>query len=232
MRIITWNCCGGFLGKAKHIAKLEPDILSVQEVEAIDDIRLFSEESRPTYTHRVSLNPRAKKSIGMFSYTGTKLSFIESMRGIRKYEVQYAGEVFHGMAVWTSATAPPHKGYRQLHDALEQSEVVKWISQRPTVVLGDFNQSAKFASDGWSKLKKLTDSLGFVSAYHHFRKENFGQESLPTHYHHHKKEKPFHLDYCFIPKQWAPRITNVQVGAYEDWRVISDHVPLIVDIDL
>jgi len=232
MRIVTWNCCGGFINKAQRIAKFTPDILAVQEVEGIGGMSFFSEGTRPTYCHRVGFNPFEKKSIGMSSFTDVKLSFIDSMQGIRRYEAQHKDQKFNVMAVWTTKATHPRKNYRQLHDALGQREVAEWCVLRPTIVLGDFNESAKFKSDGWQKLNKLTNSLGLVSAYHYQSGESFGAETRPTYYHLHKKERPFHIDYCLVPEKWLPKITNVEVGIYEDWHGIRDHVPLTVEFAL
>jgi endonuclease/exonuclease/phosphatase family metal-dependent hydrolase len=107
-----------------------------------------------------------------------------------------------------------------------------WIRERPTVILGDFNDNASFKSGGWQALLDLSMPLGLVSAYHHHFAEEFGAESKPTHFHHGKQDAPFHLDYCFVPDGWAKRIRNVQVGSHEDWHKFSDHVPLTVDLDL
>jgi|688.fasta_scaffold389784_2 endonuclease/exonuclease/phosphatase family metal-dependent hydrolase len=225
MRIITWNCRGGFRGKAKHIAEFKPDILAVQEVEPIADIASISGE-RPTYFHREAPRP-LRKSIGMLSYTDTKLTSIDLAHGIRRYQAQQGDKIFHVMAAWTSPTTiPEKKNYRQLHEALVLHE--DWIRQRPTIVLGDFNQNAVFKGDGMSTLLELTNALGLVSAYHHFFGEEFGKETRPTHFHLGKEDKAFHLDYCFFPKDW--KIGQVQVGTFSEWGKISDHAPLIVDL--
>ena len=234
MRLITWNCCGRFREKAHCIAELDPkaDIGAIQEVEPIESISIFPGEA-PTFWHRTSPRP-LKKSIGMISYTDIKLSPIDMMRGIRRYEARHKGELFQVMAVWTSKATLPKKDYRQLHDALIQPDISDWIRKRPTIILGDFNQSAKYTDDGWRTLKTLTDAHDLVSAYHEFffPEEPFGKETSPTHYHHFKQEKAFHLDYCLLPKDWIPRIERVTVGAFSVWcqTKISDHVPLIVDL--
>ena len=75
-------------------------------------------------------------------------------------------------------------------------------------------------------------SLGIVSAYHVKRDVPHGDEAEPTLYFQWKKEKPYHIDYCFIPHDWADRITTVEIGTYEAWHQHSDHRPLLVDIDL
>ena len=100
------------------------------------------------------------------------------------------------------------------------------------MILGDFNGNASFTGGNWGQLLELTNSLGLVSAYHHHSRESFGVETRPTHFHKGKEEAAFHLDYCFLPGEWAKSIKNVAVGVYSDWNSISDHVPLIVDLDL
>ena len=102
-------------------------------------------------------------------------------------------------------------------------------------MLGDFN-----ANTIWDKIhpshlnhssvvKRLADR-GIVSAYHQVKGEPQGKESEPTFYLHHDASKPFHIDYCFLPKAWAERISLVEVGTFQKWEGHSDHRPLLVEI--
>lgn len=77
-----------------------------------------------------------------------------------------------------------------------------------------------------------TPPWGMVSAYHEFFKEDFGKETRPTYFHKRQANSPWHVDYCFVPASWAPLIRQVQVGNHLEWSADSDHVPLIVDVDL
>jgi hypothetical protein len=81
-------------------------------------------------------------------------------------------------------------------------------------------------------LVTLLTSLGFVSAYHTFFGEEQGQELRPTLYFQWNKLKPFHIDYCFLPGSWVKQIARIEVGGYNEWKGLSDHRPLVVDIDL
>jgi endonuclease/exonuclease/phosphatase family metal-dependent hydrolase len=227
MRIITWNCCGKFRQKAQHVASLKPDILAVQEVEALGAAPKFSGDYQPTFSHRAVLQP-IRKSIGMFSYTDTSLEALCVMPGVRCYRARHHEHQFQVMAVWTSVSAKRTQDYRQLHEALYHHD--GWIRQMPTIVLGDFNQSARYKGDGWSTLQTLLGGLGLESAYHRYCEEDFGEETKPTHYHKHRQDKGFHLDYCFLPESWLTYIEQVSVETYDDWKGISDHVPLIVDL--
>jgi endonuclease/exonuclease/phosphatase family metal-dependent hydrolase len=44
------------------------------------------------------------------------------------------------------------------------------------------------------------------------------------------EDKPYHVDYIFIPREWAPRLRAVEVGGYEQWSKLSDHCPVIADV--
>jgi len=76
------------------------------------------------------------------------------------------------------------------------------------------------------------DSLGLVSAYHHFHGEEQGAESRPTLHMLKDRERPYHIDYCFVPKSWTAHIRSVDIGTYEGWIKYSDHCPLVVDLAL
>lgn len=78
----------------------------------------------------------------------------------------------------------------------------------------------------------LADELSLVSAYHAFFGAEHGSERHPTYYDRSKKGKPFHIDYCFIPRTWLPKLKSVTVGSRHRWARLSDHVPMIVDVAL
>jgi exonuclease III len=111
----------------------------------------------------------------------------------------------------------------------------KWFAGgAPVVICGDFNSNAIFDHKRkrmtHSAVVKLLADRGLVSAYHLFFGEHQGQESRPTHYFWHRKERPFHLDYIFVPQIWRHSILHFEVGTYRKWRGSSDHVPILVDI--
>jgi Uri superfamily endonuclease len=66
-----------------------------------------------------------------------------------------------------------------------------------------------------SDVVKILAERGLVSGYHKFFGEAQGAESRPTIYFYRHADKPFHIDYIFIPREWAPRLRTVDVGAYE-----------------
>lgn len=107
-----------------------------------------------------------------------------------------------------------------------------WLVAAPTGVLGDFNDNASYLTTNWPALLEAFEPLGLVSAYHTWTGEAFGQETTSTHFHRRAATSGWHVDYCFAPEVWAPRITIVHVGSHDEWGTLSDHTPVIVDIDL
>ena len=59
--------------------------------------------------------------------------------------------------------------------------------------------------------------------------ERHGQETIPTYFHYHQKERPFHIDYCFLSKSLIDRLKKIEIRKYDDWMKYSDHVPMIID---
>ena len=79
MTLVTWNCrIGGFRRKAKQIAPLRPDVLAVQEVEAIDKVLHFAGDCQPTFRDRICDPMFPTRAIGVFSYTDTRLVAVDA----------------------------------------------------------------------------------------------------------------------------------------------------------
>ncbi len=238
MKLTTWNCrIGGFKRKSACIAKLAPDVLAVQEVEAFDDTSAFAGGFNPVYRERSAAEAFPRRGFGMFSFGDVTLTRVDQEQffsGIRCFEASWQGRRFNIVGVWPWATKSAKTSYRQAHDGLERCR--DWVGSRDTVVLGDFNASAKYTGrrdrENWRELLELTKSLSLESAYHSYFNAESGNEAHPTHFHGGKPTSAFHLDYCFIPQSWIPKIRSVSVGEYADWHTVSDHMPLTVDLDL
>lgn len=226
LRLMTWNC-RGFRTRSEYAAAFRPDVLIVQELGTIDVLR---SDIQPTFRHRIP--PGRQRGLAALSYTDTKIQYVAPYQGgFHRFEVEYHGLRFHLVGVWTSTRKPQSTSYRQAHDGLKLHS--DWIRERPTVLLGDFNNHGKCRERGWDELIRQTESLGLVSAYHAVTGERFGEESNPT-YFCRKGDRMYskQLDYCFLPQEWSKNIVRVWLGSYEDWRTLSDHVPLVVDLNL
>ena len=230
---MTWNCrVGAFRKKAAQIAPYLPDVLVVPECEDVRDLPELAGAAQPT--SRLWFGAAGTtRGVGVFSYTGAEISAAPTIGDPLVFfvplEVRAADLHFNLAAVWTAVTTDPKRRYRQAHEGLERHR--DWMAARPTVLLGDFNNAnVPLCAKLWRELVELLEPLGFVSAYHHHRREVYGAETSPTHFHKGEPENPWHIDYCFVPAAWAERIEDVEVGAYEAWSAYSDHVPLRVDL--
>lgn len=234
MRLITWNCrVGAFRRKSAQVAALAPDVLVVPECEDVRRLPLLDGATQPSARHwcESMITPRG---VGVFSYTGATITpaplIGEPLDFFVPFEVTATERSFRLAAVWTAVTKSKATSYRQVHEGLDRYEA--WIAARDTVILGDFNLNASYEKGKpWADMMGRMKRLRLVSAYHAFFREEFGEETRPTHFYKGKESSPWHLDYCFIPEGWVPHLRNVTVGTYGDWSTLSDHVPVTVDID-
>lgn len=103
-----------------------------------------------------------------------------------------------------------------------------FIAGNATVVAGDSNNYIQIwdrpgRRHTHAELVGLLKGYGLVSAYHQHYGEAQGIETRSTFYIYRKQERGFHIDYCFVLKAWTPYLRSIQVGAYADWRHLSDH---------
>jgi hypothetical protein len=149
--------------------------------------------------------------------------------------VEVTGPIdFTLFAVWSKTS----QRYRYVQAVVRAVETYrKTFAVSACVLLGDFNSSAKWdnqhpSASNHSALITLLAEHGLASGYHCFISEAQGIESRPTYYHRWNEHSPFHIDCCFLPGSWAEQITHVEVGGFDDWKGLSDHRPVVVDIDL
>lgn len=226
MRLVTWYCCrGAFATKAPLLDQLSADVAVIQEC------------ARPAEESDTRLwfgdNPR--QGIAIVSANGYKLRPQPVLPDIPKYCIPievYGPECFILLAVWSKTG----QVFRYVRGVVKAVEAYKSsIEKHPTVVMGDTNSNAIWDRQhpkhlNHSALVGLLGSLGIESSYHKFFGEAFGAETRPTCYLYWKEHKPYHIDYCFVPKTWLDRIRLVEVGSYENWKTYSDHRPLLVDL--
>lgn len=101
------------------------------------------------------------------------------------------------------------------------------------IICGDFNSNSC-----WDKQHKLRthtsvvkelEKLNLYSCYHLKENEFQGKESKPTFYMYRKNEKTYHIDYMFYNSQG---IYEFKIGKFDDWISLSDHMPMILDINV
>jgi hypothetical protein len=225
VRLVTWNCCRGAYSTKTPL--LDP---------LAADIAVFQECARPEIESETCVwfgdNPRQGIAVKASNeYTLRALPRVDVPKFVFPLEV-HGPEVFTLLAVWSKG-GQKHRYVMGVVKAVQTYRTL--FESAPTVLIGDLNSNAIWDSlhpEGLnhSALISLLSELGLVSSYHHFFGEAQGSETRPTCYLLWNKERPYHIDYCFVPKSWASRIQRVDIGSYEAWRQYSDHRPLLVDI--
>jgi endonuclease/exonuclease/phosphatase family metal-dependent hydrolase len=215
LRIATWNCARGPLAKKRAaLERLDPDIV------------VLSEAPRPRDEEQDVLW-FGDGPLGVAMYARAPWS-VHKLRRSRivpcVYPVGVDGPIsFTLFGVWTWP-APTYKD--ALINGLDAHERVKGLR----VFAGDFNGNVDFdkprSRKKWAHCFERLTTSGLVSAYHGDRP--FGGELDPTHYFLWKEQRPFHLDYCFVPRRWT--IESVSVGSYVEWSTLSDHRPVCVRV--
>ena len=227
LRLITWNCHHGSL--AVRLAQLAPhaDVAFVQECRP---------DSTPLLTGQAltrTINPR--KGIALASLNETNR--LEALGAPSQQDVAAVGGRFTGLVsfvalgIWahppdyTADALRTIEGYREL------------LRPGPSVVMGDLNSGTRLdgkhcSSRGHLGLVDVLHGLGLVSAYHAFHHVEHGRETHPTYHHRRHASEPWHIDFCFVPEAWAQHLVAVDVLDGPEWRAISDHLPLRVELHL
>lgn len=226
MRLTTWNACrGSYESKAPLILGLAPDIAVIQEI--------AKPKSVSAGCHWFGDNP--KQGVAVIASGPYRVRALPQRTGVPKFVVPFAvsgPQSFVLMAVWTLGKQT--MSYVRAASSAVETYADLFASER-VVLLGDFNSSSIWDKKhpkhlNHSALVARLSAYGLVSAYHHDRATQHGKELESTFHLYRHKNKPYHIDYCFLPLPWANQIQQVELGAYDTWARHSDHLPLTVEL--
>jgi exodeoxyribonuclease III len=228
MRIVTWNCQMAFEKKVDALLSLNPDVAVVPECSEKSVVAL---QQRGFSTLWFGSNPH--KGLGVICRDEWAIRALPQpeQKWIAPIEVG-APTPFTLLAVWACAVGASRadRYIGQVYQALISHP--EWFNGNPVVLAGDLNSNkiwdGERKSGNHSDVVKLLGEQGLVSAYHEFSQEPQGEESRPTIHFRRRQSRPYHIDYIFIPQEWATRLKTVEVGEYEQWSKLSDHCPLVL----
>lgn len=241
MRIVVWNCNMAFHKKWDKLMGLNPDIAIIPECASLE-ILLKRKYDGPinNFIWR-GFNPHKGLAVLARDEYGIKSTQTFDERQKIVYPVSVRGKnSFNLLAVWSNTDRDLPVALRGKGPVLRSLDVYReFCSDHPLVVAGDFNHNVIWdksgRADNHAEMLSVFDSLGLVSAYHVNRSEVQGSETEPTIYWRNRTlDGPkYHIDYIFIPRAWVQHIVSVSLGGYNEWvgSGLSDHVPLIVDLD-
>jgi endonuclease/exonuclease/phosphatase family metal-dependent hydrolase len=100
----------------------------------------------------------------------------------------------------------------------------------PCVFGGDFNNSVIWDKpnnkNNFQNINSHLEGLGFASAYHTNTDDDFGCEESATFFHTKQESKKYHIDYLYLK---SLEFGSVELGNYDEWIKLSDHVPIMVE---
>jgi len=232
MRIITWNCRMAFAKKRELLYKLRPDIAVIPECSQDSMLECQKDGFGSCWW-----GENKHKGLGLIAARPWTLEPGSTPRQKWIAPARVSGPIdFLLLSVWACPVGREReRNYiGQVYEAIVRHP--EWFAgHSPVVLCGDFNSNANFdrhrKKRTHSAVVKLLAERDIVSAYHTFFSEDPGEEARPTYYFWHKKERPFHLDYIFVPRAWSCGMRRFRVGTYKKWMRSSDHVPIVADID-
>mgnify|MGYP001312309934 CR=1 FL=1 len=236
MKLVTWNCGGSFRTKYKNLERYDADIWIIQECE--DPSHYPGSDFCRGFQQYLWIGDNRHKGLGVFACKGQGLDPLDWSELYQDHKLRYflpclLDQNLRILAVWANFNNSPTFGYI--------GQFWKYIQTnghnfQNIIIAGDFNSNVRWDRwDRWwnhSDVIRLLEDRGIVSLYHKFALEEQGQESRPTFFLHRNPDKPYHIDYCFASRDIAELGRTMEIGSFSDWRQLSDHCPIYVELSL
>jgi len=237
MKIIEWNSQGAFRKKNEKILSSNPDILIISECENEEKLKFGKLTPKPNDFFWYGDNPN--KGIGIFSYSDYKFELMKEFNPKFRYIIPIIvtgkDNSFVLFAIW----AMDNKENREARYIGQIWLAINYYSElldNNTILIGDFNSNKIWdykdrVGNHTDVVKRLKEKKIF-SLYHEQNSVEHGKEKDPTFFMYRKKEKPYHIDYCFASDKILKNGVEFLVGKFNDWNDLSDHTPIIIDLKM
>jgi exonuclease III len=230
MRIVAWNCQMAFSKKLEAFHSLKADLAVISECSKKSTLELQSHGYQALW---FGTNPH--KGIAVLCKDAWSMETIQAPEQpwIVPIRVKTGAIDFTLIAVWacTQGNTKVAQYIGLIYQAL--STHPEWFSQGPVVIAGDWNSNQIWDSErlvgNHSDVVRLLEQKGIVSSYHRHFGETHGGEKRATLYLFRHQNKPYHIDYIFVPEDWILKLQSVHIGEFDIWSKHSDHSPIIVD---
>jgi exonuclease III len=236
MRILTWNCGGALRKKIDRLDELQPDIVIVQECE---DPQINTNRNYKNWANKyLWIGDNKNKGLGIFIFNDIQLEFLPWNNIYNNLPVKYflpckIDNKFNLLAVWNHFNNSKAFGYIGQFWKYLQINRNKFTN---ILISGDFNSNSIWDEpDRWwnhGDVVKELQALEIESIYHQLYSKNHGEEEDYTFYLYKRLEKKYHIDYSFISTKLYSHVKKFKIGEYQKWIDLSDHVPIIIDLDV
>ena len=225
MKIVTWNCNLKFAKKFEHIESMDADICIIQECEKLKEN--YFPNAKFFWTGRIE-----NKGLGVLMKNGSaSLDAIHNPNLINFLPIR--SDNIKILGVWAYNHRAKKFGDDVSGETIRAIEFYKeWLANNdlPCVLGGDFNNSVIWDKpnnqNNFENINLKLEGLGFNSAYHSNTRDEFGSEKTATFFHTKQESKKYHIDYLYLRSLES---SSVELGNYDDWIKLSDHVPIVVE---
>ena len=220
---------------------LEPDIAVVAESADLETLAKKAPELSASSAVWVGAN--RQRGLAVFAFGEYRLTRAGTYNPRITYAVpiQVSGPAdFHLLAIWAHYGFAPLRITTRGPTLRALATYRQFLRNTPSIVAGDLNNHVRWDKPrkAWSHARAVDAfaRLGMVSAYHAFEGVDQGFELHPTFYWRTRSEDgpTYHIDYVFLSRSSLGGMQRVRVGTRAEWIAsgLSDHAPLIVDVDL
>ena len=241
MKIVTWNCAGKFREDYEVIFEEDADIYVIQECENPDEPKdKYKKYESAVGKMRIWTGDLHYKGLGIFAKDNVKLEKILGLNEKFKHFIALnVNDSFNLLGVW-AMDGDKEKGLNpyveMIHDYFNSNED---LFDEKLIMCGDLNSSVVFNGhhktkddDGNPKdhthLNEKLNNKGLYSAYHELTGEKQGEETSPTFYLSRHLDEPYHIDHVYAKKG---AVSKLKILDPEKWIRISDHIPIVFEID-
>jgi exonuclease III len=233
LKIVTWNCNGGFRKKFEKVSSLDADIYVIQECE--NPAESANREYIDWAENFLWIGDSKSKGLGVFAKPDIVLNKLDWTSQYRDHFVKHflpcrVNGAFDLLAVWTHRNNSPNFGYMgQFWKYLQ----VNKENFKSIIIAGDFNSNKIW--DQWDRWWNHSDvvnelgSLGIESLYHKYTGELQGSETKPTLFFQKNPVKAYHIDYVFASKPFSEDLKSIEIGHIDSWLDLSDHMPIVCE---
>ncbi|SMO52615.1 endonuclease/exonuclease/phosphatase family protein [Solitalea koreensis] len=232
LRIVTWNCNGAFRKKLDFLQEFDADIIVIQECENPSEAKEIKYKSWAKNYLWVGENKN--KGLGIFAKQNIHIEPLNWENGNTKYFIPCRiNNEFNLLAAWCHGANSPTFGYiGQLWKYLQLNK----FNLEKSIIAGDFNSNVIWDKwDRWwnhSDVVRELEELNISSVYHSKYNEQPGCEQNPTFFLQRNLSKPYHIDYFFASSEFHTRILQFEIGTANKWLGISDHMPILMVVDM
>lgn len=222
MKILTYNINKSTQEKIEKVLAFDADLLILPEVACPSKVTL------PENYRMEWMGDFPNKGLGVIWKPKLKVEVPSWFNPALQYflPLLVGGQLI--IAAWPTTTEQnkPMK-YPQIALSAIQ-EYAPYIKALPTIITGDMNcykgQSGETKRYSIQTIFDTLAEMGLSSAYHQWKGEALGEETVSTYYHQFKETQPFFIDYTFsrIP------LKSYHLGEWD--KDLSDHVPQIIEI--